>query len=327
MDDATESFAQQRLNVDAKHSLYVEQSGNPRGIPAIFLHGGPGSACQPGHRKLFDLQRFHVIAMDQRGAGRSTPHGSLNNNTTWHLVNDLETLREDLAIEKWMVVGGSWGATLALAYAQRHPEHVSAIALRSLFLGTSLELQHAFINIPQLFYPELLQSFLDYLPESERHKPLEAYYSRILDPDPEIHLPASYIWHDYERALSQLVSTSSLSETIKQIDGLEIQNIKRPKPNTPRMEAHYFSQDCFLGDNQLLMQMDRIAHIPGGIVQARFDLLCPPCTSFSIAKKWLQGKVIFVEAAGHAQTEPGVFDTLHGLINDLADLITSKYSM
>lgn len=322
MDDVTESFAQQRLKVDDEHTLYIEQSGNPTGIPAIFLHGGPGSGCQPGHRKLFDLHRFHIVAMDQRGAGQSTPHGSLNNNTTWDLVNDLEKLREQLAIEKWMVVGGSWGATLALAYAQRHPERVSAIALRSLFLGTSSELKRAFIDVPQIFYPELFASFLNFLPENERHETLHAYYRRLLDPNSEIHLPASYIWHDYERALSQLVSTSPLSDTIKQIESLKIKSVKRPKPNTPRMEAHYFSHDCFLDDNQLLNQIARIANIPGGIVQSRYDLLCPPGTSFSLVKKWSKGKVIMVEAAGHAQNEPGVFDALRGLIDNLADLIS-----
>lgn len=323
MDDVSDPFAPQRLKVDEEHALYIQQSGNPNGIPAIFLHGGPGSGCQPGHRKLFDLQKFHVIAMDQRGAGQSTPHGSLSNNTTWDLVHDLEKIREELAIEKWMVIGGSWGATLALAYAQIHPERVSAIALRSLFLGTSSELQRAFLDVPQIFYPNLFENFLNYLPESEWHEPLNAYYRRLLHPDPDIHLPASYIWHDYERALSQLVSTSPLQETIKQIDSSKIQNIKRPKPNTPRMEAHYFSQNCFLQDNQLLNNMNRITHLPGGIVQSRYDLLCPPTTSFSLVKRWSKGKVVIVESAGHAQNEPGVFEALRGLIDNLADMIAN----
>ncbi len=321
MDDVIESFAQQRLKVDDEHTLYIEQSGNPDGIPVIFLHGGPGSGCQPGHRRLFNQQRFHVVAMDQRGAGRSTPHSSLNNNTTWHLVSDLEKLRNELGIEKWMVVGGSWGATLALAYAQSHPEQVSAIALRSLFLGTKVELQRAFIDIPKVIYPELYARFIKYLPESEQADPLPAYYKRILDSNPEIHLPAAYIWHDYERALSQIVSSSPLLETINQIESSNIQALNRPTPNTPRMEAHYFSQDCFFDENQLLTNMNRIADIPGGIVQSRFDLLCPPITSFKIAENWSNGQLRMVEAAGHAQNEPGVFDTLCGLIHDLADNI------
>jgi len=321
MDDVIESFAQQRLKVDDEHTLYIEQSGNPDGIPVVFLHGGPGSSCQPSHRRLFDQQQFHVVAMDQRGAGRSTPHSSLINNTTWDLVNDLEKLRNELNIEKWMVVGGSWGATLAMAYAQRHPERVSAIALRSLFLGTAAELQRAFVEVPKVIYPELYVGFLQYLPESEQHELLTSYYRRILDPNPEIHLPAAYIWHDYERALSQIVSSSPLLETINQIKSSNIQDLKRPTPSTPRMEAHYFSQNCFLNENQLLNDMDCITDIPGGIVQSRFDLLCPPATSYAVAENWSNGQVRMVEAAGHAQNEPGVFDALRGLIHDLADNI------
>ena len=319
MDDVTESFARQTLKVDDEHTLYVEQSGNPNGIPVIFLHGGPGSGCQPGHRRLFDPQNFHVVAMDQRGAGRSTPHASLNNNTTWDLVNDIEKLRKQLAIEKWMVVGGSWGATLAMAYAQYYPEHVSAIVVRSLFLGTKEELQRAFIEVPQVIYPELYACFLHYLPKKERHDPLKAYYRRILDSDPEIHRPASYIWHDYERALSQIVSTSPLPDTVKQIETTKIQDINRPVPNTPRMEAHYFSHDCFLKDNQLLANMHGLKNIPGGIVQSRFDLLCPPATSFAVIEKWSAGHIKMVEAAGHAQNEPGVFEALKGLITEIAE--------
>jgi len=321
MDDVVNSIVDWRLDVGQGHTLYIEQSGNPEGIPVLFLHGGPGGSCQASHRTLFDLNRFHVIAMDQRGSGRSTPHASLNNNTTWDLVADIELLREKLAIEKWMLVGGSWGSTLSLAYAQLHPNRVAAIALRSLFLGTEIELQQAFIDLPRFFYPELLTSFIAYLPEDERHKPLNAYYQRLLDPDPDVHLPAMYIWHDYERSLSKLIPDSSFSETISQINSGQTKSMQRPKPNSPLMEAHYFSNDCFFKPMQLLNNMRVLAEIPGGIVQSRFDLLCPPGTSFAVTSRWPNAKLSLVEAAGHAQNEVGVSEALSSLVHELADRI------
>ncbi len=323
MDDVTQPFAQQYLQVDVKHTLYLEQSGNPTGTPVVFLHGGPGSGCQPGHRHLFDLQHFHVIAVDQRGAGKSTPHSSLVNNTTWDLVADLEKIRQYLDIEKWMIVGGSWGATLAFAYAQRHPSFVSAIVVRSLFLGTQAELKRAFIEIPSIFYPELYGKFQSYIPKNEQHDLLAAYYRRLLHPDKEISLPTMHIWHDYERALSQLVSTSPFLETIQQIKDSTFNYTLHSKPNTPCIEAHYFSQDCFLKPNQLLDDMRIISHIPGGIVQSRFDLLCPPQTSFELMQHWKEAEILFVEAAGHTQNEMGVFEALRSLIKKTADKIES----
>src|ERR1700727_737809 len=190
------------LEVSDGHSVHVESVGREGGIPAVYLHGGPGSGCQPDHRRLFDSERFHAVLFDQRGAGRSRPKGHREHNTLPHLIADMETIREKFGFEKWMVVGGSWGATLALAYAQAHPDRVSGIVLRATFLGTRRELDAAFLQTLPRFYPELSEDFIKLVPEAERGQPLEAYWRRILDSDVAAHSPFARAWHDTERILS-----------------------------------------------------------------------------------------------------------------------------
>ncbi|MET4042346.1 prolyl aminopeptidase [Bradyrhizobium sp. RT6a] len=303
------------LDVGDGHELYVESVGRTDGIPTVYLHGGPGSGCQPDHRRLFDPDRFHAVLFDQRGCGRSRPKGSRQHNTTQHLIADMEKIREKFGVARWMVVGGSWGATLALAYAQTHPERVSGIALRATFLGTRAEVEIAFTSRLSQFYPALYEDFLSVLALEERARPVEAYYRRILDADPAVHGPASRAWHDTERALSEHKAAKT------RID-LASLNVWRTLPATPFMEAHYFVQDSFMTENQLLRNAGKLDGIPGIIVQGRYDLLCPPETSQALANAWPGSEIRIVEEAGHSLYDTGVRDAVMKSIADIASKIS-----
>lgn len=305
----------QQLAVGDSHEIYVETVGRADGIPAVYLHGGPGSGCQPDHRRLFDPERFHAVLFDQRGAGRSRPKGRRDNNTLPDLIADMEMIREKLGFDRWMIVGGSWGATLALAYAQAHPQRVSGIVLRATFLGTREELQGAFLDVLPRFYPDLHDDFLSVLPPEERAQPLDAYWRRILDSDPAVHVPAARAWGDTERILSEHTSGRGRLD-------LASLNSTRALPSTPFMEAHYFQSDCFMKPGQLLAAAGKLERIPGIIVQGRYDLLCPPATSHALAAVWPGSEVRFVEGAGHSLYDPGVRDAVMKAIADLASRTT-----
>jgi proline iminopeptidase len=300
------------LPVSDGHRLCVRSTGNPDGIPAVFLHGGPGSGVQESQLGVFDLDRFHVIAFDQRGAGLSTPKGGRDGNTTAHLVADIEAIRDRFGIDRWLVVGGSWGATLALAYATAHPERVQGLVLRAVFLGTRAELERAFLVHLPTFYPALHADWLSMLPETERARPLDAYWARILDPDPAVHLPAARAWHDTERALSSLVPSAT------RLDMRAVQAATGPVPSSPYMEAHYFSNDCFL-DGDLRDRTRALGDIPGLVVQGRFDLLCPPETSHALAEAWPGAEVHEVEGAGHSMGDKSVFAAVRDALSEIAD--------
>jgi proline iminopeptidase len=298
------------------HEIYVETVGRTDGIPAVYLHGGPGSGCQPDHRRLFDPERFHAVLFDQRGAGRSRPKGRRDDNTLPHLIADMELIREKFGFQRWMIVGGSWGATLALAYAQAHPNRVTGIVLRATFLGTRAELDGAFLGALPRFYPGLSDDFLGVLPPEERDRPLDAYWRRILKSDPAVSGPAARAWHDTERILSEhapgrtRLDLASLTST-------------RALPASSFMEAHYFANDCFMRPNQLIAEAEKLVDIPGIIVQSRYDLLCPPTTSHALAAAWRRSEVRFVEGAGHSLYDPGVRDAVMKAIADLASKITA----
>jgi proline iminopeptidase len=298
------------LAVSNGHEIYVESVGRADGIPAVYLHGGPGSGSQPDHRRLFDPERFHAVLFDQRGAGRSRPKSSREFNTTHHLVADMELIRQRFGFEHWMVIGGSWGATLALAYAQAHPERVSGIVLRATFLGTRAEVETGFTSRLQQFYPALDEDFLSLLSAEERERPIEAYWRRILDPDPDIHGPAARAWHDTERTLSEYKPARTRLD-------LATLNVWRTLPATPFMEAHYFINDCFMAPDQLLRNAGKLAGIHGIIIQGRYDLLCPPETSWALAKVWPDSEIRIVEEAGHSLYDPGVRDAVMKAIADL----------
>ncbi len=299
------------LSVGDGHEIYVESIGRGDGIPAVYLHGGPGSGCQVDHRRLFDPERFQAVLFDQRGSGRSRPKGERLHNTLPHLIADMEMIRERFGFERWLVVGGSWGATLALAYAQAHPRRVSGIVLRATFLGTKAEVENAFTETLPRFYPDLSDDFLSILPSEERGRPMDAYWRRILDPDPAVHGPAARAWHDTERILSEHTASRTRLD-------LASRNPSASLPATPFMEAHYFSNDCFLKQDQLLDEAEKLADIRGIIIQGRYDLLCPPATSHALAKRWGNAEIRIVEAAGHSLYDGGVRNAVMKAIADLA---------
>jgi proline iminopeptidase len=305
----------QLLPVGDGHEIYVETVGRADGIAAVYLHGGPGSGCQPDHRRLFDPERFHAVLFDQRGAGRSRPKGGREANTLPHLIADMEKMRSHLGIARWMLVGGSWGATLAIAYAQTHPGRVSGIVLRATFLGTRAELEQAFLqNLPR-FHPGLSEDFLGLLPQDERDRPLDAYWRRILDPDAALHGPAARAWHDTERILSEYLPSRTRLD-------LAALNSERALPATPFMEAHYFANDCFMTPDQLIAEAGKLHGIAGIVVQGRYDLLCPPSTSHALAAAWPGAEVRTVEGAGHSLYDPGIRDAIMKAIADMASRST-----
>jgi proline iminopeptidase len=304
------------LPVGDGHEVYVESVGRSDGIPAVYLHGGPGSGCQPDHRRLFDPERFHTVLFDQRGAGRSRPKGHRDANTLPHLIADMEMIREKFGFERWMVVGGSWGATLALAYAQAHPERVTGLALRATFLGMRSELEVAFLESLPRLYPALHEDFMSLLPDDERGRPLDAYWCRILDPDPLTHAPAARAWQ---------VTEGILSEHAPGRTRLDLNSLtsSRALPSTPFMEAHYFLNDCFMQPRQLLANAARLHGIPGIIVQGRYDLLCPPATSHALQAGWPEAEIRIVESAGHSLYDPGIRDAVMKAVADLASKSTA----
>jgi proline iminopeptidase len=303
-------FDARMLDVGHGHWLYVEEVGTRGGIPALFLHGGPGGGAQHTHRSLFDTKRDHALLFDQRGAGRSHPYLSVEANTTDHLIADIECIRVHFGIERWLLVGGSWGSTLALAYAQRFPERVTGIVLRAVFLGTKAETQWAFVEGPRLFRPELFSDFVSFLPEDERSEPLQAYLRRLADPDPAVHAPAARMWNAYERALSTLTPRNiRLDSPVASQERL---------PPTPFIEAHYIRNEFFLAPGQLLREATRLKGIPGVIVQGRYDLLCPPKNAYALTQVWTDCRLQVLENAGHCMSEPGVAKAMAEAVRALA---------
>tara|TARA_Y100000588_G_C14195026_1_gene899788 strand:+ start:690 stop:1694 length:1005 start_codon:yes stop_codon:yes gene_type:complete len=300
------------------HSLYLETFGNPQGIPAIFLHGGPGSGCSSDQARLFNPDHYFTVLLDQRGSGRSTPKRSLTANTTQHLISDMEAVRKFLLIEKWVVVGGSWGSTLALAYAEQYPERVFGLVLRAIFLGTSEETEWAFGIGPRTFYPDLWEELIKLVPEAKKHDPIPVLGKRLENADPKIHIPASQIWGQFERTLSSLLTSStSLPSSTTDIKALSHGNI----PNTPFIEWHYIKNNWFLSSNQLYEGADRLRGIPGIMVQGRYDMLCPPKTAYKLAERWSDAELRIVPCSGHAATETKVKTALIKALEDMAQRV------
>ncbi|MBK1665193.1 prolyl aminopeptidase [Rhodospirillum rubrum] len=282
-----------RLRVRPPHVIHWEESGNPDGIAVIFVHGGPGAGTAPFCRRYFDPERYRVIIFDQRGAGRSRPFAEIADNTTQELVADMERLRAHLEVERWLVFGGSWGSTLALAYGQTHPERCLGFILRGVFLFRGFEVDW-FLNGMGRFFPEAASAFLDFLPEDERADPLAAYYRRLTHADPSIHLAAARVWSNYEDACARL----------------------RPRPGDEgdgrsalalaRLECHYMRHGGFLREGQLLAGIDRVRDLPCTIVQGRYDVVCPPVSAWELHRVWTGSKLVMVPDAGHSALEPGV---------------------
>ncbi len=287
-----------------------KKSAPKAAFPAIFLHGGPGSGAQHSHRALFDPARHHAFLFDQRGAGRSHPHLLCNANTTQHLIADIEAIRTHFNVKRWIVVGGSWGSTLALAYAEAYPERVIGLVLRAIFLGTRREVEWAFVRAPQIFRPELFADFRDWLPDNERTDPLGAYVRRLTNPDPAIHTPAAHRWNAYERILSELKPNATRLPS-------EFASDARLPP-TPILEAHYIAHDFYLEPDELLSHASRLKDIPGTIIQGRYDLLCPPGSAYALHRAWPKSHLEIIADAGHAMTEPGVAGKMRDALSALS---------
>ncbi|RZQ64390.1 prolyl aminopeptidase [Amycolatopsis suaedae] len=296
------------LDVGDGNRMYWEESGNPDGKPVVFLHGGPGGGSSPTHRRLFDPDAYRIVLLDQRGCGNSTPHASgptadLSANTTWHLVSDMEALRQHLGIERWQVFGGSWGSTLALAYAQRHPERVSELVLRGVFAVRRSELDWYYGGGAGNLFPEEWQRFLAALPPEKRDGDLIEAYGRLLnDPDPAVHEPAAVAWSVWEASLIALHQRQAL-----------IERFAEPRFATAfsRLENHYFRHGAWLAEGQLLADAGKLAGIPGVIVQGRYDVVTPATTAWELHQAWPGSELVIVDDAGHAYDEPGI---LHHLV-------------
>ena len=290
-----EPYASGSLKVDGTHTLYWEQSGNPRGVPALFLHGGPGSGATPSHRRFFDPAHYRIVVFDQRGAGRSTPWASITDNTTQDLVADIERLRLHLGVERWLVFGGSWGSTLALAYGVAHPAHCLGFVLRGIFLCRQREIEW-FVHGMRTIFPEAWSAFARHISEAEQGDLLEAYYQRLINPDSRIHLPAGRAWSSYEGACSTLLPSP---------DTVAAFGDDRMALGLARIEAHYMRHALFLGEGELLLNIDRLRHLPGIIVQGRYDIVCPIWSADDLHRAWPEAQYIVVPDAGHSAMEPG----------------------
>jgi proline iminopeptidase len=296
-----EPYRSGRLDVGDGHELYWELCGNSDGQPAVFLHGGPGAGCSTDHRRQFDPELYNVLLFDQRGSGRSTPHASLEANTTWHLVEDIERLRDMLGIERWLVFGGSWGSTLALAYAEKHPERSAALILRGIFLMHQQELDWLYQDGASRIFPDKWDSFLEPIPESERGDMVSAYQRRLTDADPEVRMAAAKAWSAWEAETVTLLPNRKLVETHTSDDfAIAI----------ARIENHYMVHRGWLEDGQLLRDAGRLRDIPGVMVQGRYDCCTPPAAAWALHRAWPEAVLHIVPDGGHMYDEPGVLDGL-----------------
>ena len=289
-------FDQRMMDVGQGHRIYVEQCGNPNGVPVVVLHGGPGGGCSPAMRRYFDPDIYHIILFDQRGCGRSRPHASVENNTTWHLVDDIEAIRASLDIDSWIVFGGSWGATLSLIYAQSHPDRTTHLVLRGVFLMTQAELDWFYGGGAGKFWPEVWDRFAGLIPEDERDDLIAAYAKRLFCGDVPTELKYAKAWSLWENALASINSNGSVGESPGEYARA-----------FARLENHYFVNAGFLEtDGEILANMSRIAHIPGLIVQGGYDMICPPQAAYSIAQVWPACELDMIPNAGHTLSEPGI---------------------
>jgi len=285
-----------RLPVSGGHELHFEESGNPAGKPVVFLHGGPGGGTEPRQRRFFHPERYRIVLFDQRGCGRSTPHAGLEANTTWHLVADIEALREHLGIARWQVFGGSWGSTLALAYAEKHPERVTELVLRGIFLLRRQEIEWFYQRGASALYPDAWETYRDHIPEAERGDLLAAYHRRLTSDDPAVRLAAAKAWSGWEGATSKLIPDAALQSHYEE-DAVALA--------MARIEAHYFVNRGFLAcDDQLLRDAGRIRGIPGVIVQGRYDVVCPAESAWALHRAWPEADFVLTPDSGHSAFEP-----------------------
>lgn len=284
------------------HEIYWEESGNPKGVPVIFLHGGPGSGTNPSHRCFFDPKIYRIVLMDQRGCGKSRPHACLEDNTSWDLVEDIERLKQQLGVEKWVVFGGSWGSTLALLYAEEHPESVLALILRGIFLARKEDIHWFYQFGAHHIFPDQFEKYLEPIEKSEREDLVSAYYRRLTSEDPATRRRAALSWAAWEGAALKLHFDEKLFDQFvedKHADALS------------RIECHYFKHGCFFkSDNQLIERADRLKDIPGVIIHGRYDIVCPVKNAWDLHKVYKEAELKIIPDAGHAVSEPGILDAL-----------------
>ncbi|MDQ2937015.1 MAG: prolyl aminopeptidase [Acidobacteriota bacterium] len=297
-----EPFDTGRLRVSPVHELYYEQSGNPNGKPAVFLHGGPGGGLVPEYRRYFDPNVYRLVLFDQRGAGKSTPHASLEDNTTWHLVEDIERLREHFGIQRWLVFGGSWGSTLSLAYAQTHPDRVTALVLRGIFLCTPKEIAWFYQQGANAIFPDTWEQYIGEIPEAERTDLLHAYHRRLMSDNEAVRLKAAKAWSIWEGSTSKLFPDQNL-----------IEHFGEPQTALAlaRIECHYFVNNVFFdSENYLIEHIEKIRDIPAVIVQGRYDIVCPIMSAWDLHRAWPEAQLQIIPDAGHSISEPGIVDAL-----------------
>jgi proline iminopeptidase len=294
-------YARHALAVDEPHILYLDESGSMDGLPVLFVHGGPGAGCDAASRRYFDPALYRIITFDQRGCGRSTPHASLQNNSTWDLVADMERIREHLGIDKWVLFGGSWGSTLSLAYAQCHPERVHALIVRGIFLCRPQEFHWFYQAGASRLFPDYWQDYLAAIPVEEQGDLMQAYYRRLTGSDQIAQMHAAKAWSCWEGRSATLRPNPHIVEHfVESHRALSI----------ARIECHYFVNNAFLEPNQLLRDMPKIAHLPGIIVHGRYDVICPLDNAWALHQAWPNSELQIIREAGHAASEPGITDAL-----------------
>lgn len=289
------------LSVDEPHKLYVEEVGNPKGKPVVFLHGGPGGGFSVKHRRLFDPTKYRIILLDQRGSGKSSPHASLQDNTTWHLVADLEALRKHLQIDKWLVFGGSWGSTLALAYAEAHPQSVSGLILRGIFLCRPEEIKWFYQEGIDLLFPDFWEEYIKPISPERRHEMVKAYYELLDGKDEKKKLEAAKAWSVWEGSTCKLIpDVDTISSFESDMKALAM----------ARIECHYFIHDCWFEKDQLIRDVEKIRKIPTWIVHGRYDVVCPVKNAWDLHKAFPEAKLQIIPDAGHSYDEPGILNAL-----------------
>jgi proline iminopeptidase len=307
------AYQREQLDVGDGHSLYLELSGNPNGEPILFIHGGPGGGCSPEHRRFFNPEHYKIILFDQRGCGRSTPHGALESNTTDHLIADIEQIRNQLGIERWALFGGSWGSTLGLAYAQSHPERVNALFLRGIFLCRPRDIQWFYQEGASYLFPDYWESFTAPIPLDKRDDMVSSYYKILISANELERMAAAKAWSIWEGRCSTLDPNPSL------VDHFGDPHVALAMA---RIEAHYFANNSFMSDNQLLNNCDRIKQIPTWIVHGRYDVVCPIEQAYLLAKQLTQAHFDIVRDAGHSAFEPGITDRLIHATDQYLELIS-----
>lgn len=307
-------YQRHSLKVSELHELYIDEAGDPDGVPVLFIHGGPGSGCDASSRRFYDPAFYRIVTFDQRGCGRSTPHGELSDNTTHDLIADMEAIREHLGIESWVLFGGSWGSTLSLLYAQHHPQRVKALILRGIFLCRQRDFDWLYKEGANRIFPDYWEEFIKPIPQSERGDLAQAYYSRLLGDDELLRMGVAKAWSAWEGNCSKLrPSSTALAKFTKPHNALAM----------ARIETHYFVNKGFIDENHILNNMQSIKDIPGRIVHGRYDMVCPLDNALSLHQQWPNSELVIVRDAGHSASEPGTVDALIRVVADIAKQLKS----